>query len=286
MTSTLDDTERCAANRLLWHAPLLWLSAGMAVLALVCIGGLILDQRVLTGAPIWAKPLKFAISVGLYSVTLSWLLGLIGRGRRATRRLGTIAAAFLAIEMIIIVGAVIAGTTSHFNVSSLFAAALWATMAVSIVIVWTATIVVAVMLFRAPLGDRARSLAIRSGLIVAVIRMGLAFLMTGPQGSQITDYQGIIGAHTVGLPDGGPGLPLLGWSTVAGDLRIPHFVGMHAIQVLPLVAVALEILARRVPTLGHVTTRFRILLVTIALFAAATVAVIAVVARGEADVVR
>jgi hypothetical protein len=238
----------------------------MAILALVCIGGLALDHRVLTGAPIWAKPLKFSLSVGLYCVTLSWLLALIGRGRRMVWWLGTIAAVFLLVEMVIIVGAVIAGTTSHFNVSTPFAAGLWATMAVSIVIVWAATIVVAVLLFRAKLGDRARSFAIRSGLIVAVIGMGLAFLMTGPKGDQISNFQGIIGAHTVGIPDGGPGLPLLGWSTVAGDLRIPHFVGMHAMQVLPLVAILIELAARRVSALRSVTTRFRILVVAAVLY--------------------
>jgi hypothetical protein len=234
-----------------WHRPLLWLAAAMAVLALAAAVGLLIDARTVTGAPLWAKPLKFAISVSIYAVTLAWLIGLLPAGNARRRRLawwaGTVATIFLLVEMVIIVGAAAAGLTSHFNVTNGFHAALWAVMATSIVIVWLAAVPLAVLLLRSDLGDPARALAIRAGLLIALLGMALAFLMTGPTAAQLDDYQGMVGAHTVGAADGGPALPLLGWSTVAGDLRIPHFVGMHALQVLPFCALLLETLARWLP---------------------------------------
>lgn len=248
------------------HGPLLALALAMAVLALVSTVGVLLDPRELLGAPVWAKPLKFSLSVLIYAVSLAWLLPLLERGRRLAWWAGTATAVLLGVEMVIIVGTAAAGVRSHFNVSSPLATALWSAMGTSIAGAWVAALLVAALLFRARLGDRGRTLAIRAGLLIALLGMALGFLMTIPTDQQLAGFEGVAGAHTVGATDGGPGLPLVGWSTEAGDLRIPHFVGMHALQVLPLTALLLELAARRVPALRRESTRAGLLRVGAALY--------------------
>jgi hypothetical protein len=253
---------------------LLVLAVAMLILAGVSIVGMLVDSRTLLGQPIWAKPLKFSLSIAIYAVTLSWLIALTrGRLRRVAWWAGVVSTLALVVEMVVIVGAVVAGTTSHFNVSTPLATALWSAMAASIIVVWLATLVVAFVLFRAPLGDRARSLAIRAGAILALVGMALAFLMTSPTAEQLADFRGIAGAHSVGVADGGPGIPVLGWSTVAGDLRIPHFVGMHALQALILSVIVLEWMARRIAVFADVRVRVG-LVVIVTVLAAATTAIV------------
>ena len=100
-------------------------------------------------------------------------------------------------------------------------------------------------------------LALALGSINTAVGMGLAYLMTWPTTAQLANYQGIAGAHAVGVSDGGPGLPFLGWSTVAGDLRVGHFFGLHSIQVAAiLLAISLLLpFAFRIPLIvvGNIT---------------------------------
>ncbi len=238
-----------------WHRPLLVLGILLAALTLVTFIGWLVDDREVLGVNLWEKPLKFAISGTIYAVTWAWIIGHFTRWQRAAWWAGTVIAITLAIELVIITGAAVAGITSHFNVSTPLATTLWSIMAFAITTLWIATFVAAVALWRNPGADPARQAAIRTGVVISLIGMGLAFLMTGPTADQLNDWQGIAGAHTVGSADGGPGLPLLGWSTVAGDLRIPHFIGMHALQALPLLALLLEVGARRVPVLRDALVR-------------------------------
>ena len=238
-----------------WHRPLLVLGAMLAVLTVVTLIGWLVDDREVLGVNLWEKPLKFAISGTIYAVTWAWIIGHFTRWKRAAWWAGTVITVTLAIELVIITGAAVAGITSHFNVSTPLATTLWSIMAAAITTLWIATFVAGVALWRNPGADPARQAAIRTGVAISLLGMGLAFLMTSPTVDQLNDWQGIAGAHTVGSADGGPGLPLLGWSTIAGDLRIPHFIGMHALQALPLLALLLELGARRVPLLRDTLVR-------------------------------
>ncbi|GAA4907963.1 hypothetical protein GCM10023204_11320 [Actinomycetospora succinea] len=260
----------------------------MAALAVVCLVGLVLDPRLLGGQPIWAKPLKFSVSFVLYSATLIWMISLVSvpRTRRWARRAGVVVAAAGTIEMIAIVGQVVRGRASHFNVATTLDTAVWSVMGTTIVILWLATAGVGVILLRERSLAVDTAWAVRLGLFVTLLGMAVAFLMTSPTGAQVAGAQATgamptVGAHAVDVPDGGPGLPLVGWSTTGGDLRIAHFVGLHALQGLPLLVIGLTLLAARVAVLRDARVRARLVGVAGAAWTGLTVLLTGQALRGQ-----
>lgn len=252
-----------------WHAPLAWFAAAMVALVVVSVAAWIVDDRVLTGAPIWAKPAKFAISFAIYAVTMAWLTTLVPGRRRFVWWTGAIIVAASVLEMAAIVTQVARGRQSHFNLATPLDSAIFSAMGGLVSVIYLGTLVVAIAALRAPLRDAALALAVRLGLFIAVGGMSVGILMLRPSAAQSRalaagETPTVVGAHSVGVADGGPGLPFVGWSTTGGDLRVGHFLGMHALQVM--VVLALVLMSARGRRLDD-RTRRRIVAVTAAAYA-------------------
>jgi hypothetical protein len=222
-------------------APLTVTGVLMAAALIPALAGLWLDPQVITGAPAWLKPAKFAVSTAIYTFTLAWMFAYLPDWRRTRRIVGSATAAILVFEVGVIYIQAWRGTTSHFNVSTPLDATLFAAMGLGIVLQVLASITVAVALWRQRFGDAAFGWALRLGMTLSIVGASTGGLMTTPRASQIaearsTHHMAVSGAHTVGAPDGGPGLPGTGWNREHGDIRVAHFVGLHAMQVLPVVA--------------------------------------------------
>ncbi|MFG3013592.1 hypothetical protein ACGFZB_24650 [Streptomyces cinerochromogenes] len=253
----------------------------MMAMAVISAVGLVVDDRVLVGAPIWFKPFKFSVSFVAYCLSLAWMLSLLPRGRRVGWWAGTVVALASLVEMVIITGQVVRGKRSHFNHETPLDEALFNVMAVSVVVLWLGTLAVAVLLLRARIADRASAWAMRCGIVLALAGAAVGFLMTRPAPGQRRGVSKVVGAHSVGVPDGGPSMPLTGWSTTGGDLRIPHFVGMHALQLLPLLVMVTTALAPRFARLTDDRVRLRLVLLGSAAYTAVFALVLWQALRGQ-----
>lgn len=215
-----------------------WLMAPLGLLFAVLM---LADPRVIEGAPAWLKPLKFAVSTAIYSATLAWVLRFLPDWPRLARRAAAVTAWVFVVEVALIALQAARGTTSHFNTSSLVDGVIFSVMGVGIAAQTLAATAVTWALWRQTFADRAMGWALRLGMTLAVAGASVGGVMTQPTAAQLaaareTQQMPRAGAHTVGAPDGGAGLPGTGWSLAHGDLRVPHFVGLHAMQALPLVA--------------------------------------------------
>ncbi|HYF56509.1 MAG TPA: hypothetical protein VEA41_19805 [Salinarimonas sp.] len=222
--------------------------AGLALLALVPAFalGLALDPRTLHDAPIWLKPLKFALSLGVYLLTLAWFMGDLpdavrrGRSAAAIRAIALGAAGF---EMAYIALQAARGLGSHYNVGDPFHAAMYGLMGVG------AVALTAMSPWLGALVARYRPAHLAPALLWSIVLgLVLTFVLGAGSGAVLSAGDG----HWIGgARSDANALPLLGWSRTGGDLRAAHFLGMHAMHVLPAVGL---LAARRLPARAGVMT--------------------------------
>lgn len=201
---------------------LYWLSIVQLALVPALIAGMIFDPRLILGINPWIKPLKFFLSTIVFMSTTAWLLKDLGHPKPA-QLVGWIIAVAMIVENSLIVMQSFRGVRSHFNNSSVFDTFVFFAMG-SFIMIATGVMVYLFIVYWSPgkvLGP-GYLWGIRLGLLIFILACLEAGLMLR------------IHAHTVGAIDGSPGIPLLNWSVKYGDLRIAHFVGLHALQVLPL----------------------------------------------------
>lgn len=189
--------------------------------------GLAFDERMLRGVNVWVKPMKFMLSVALLALTTAWFARDLPAAVRQGRAWSALVWTLLAtggFEVGYITLQAALGQASHYNVGSAFHGLMYTLMGAGALALTATQPWLAWLLWRH--GDRTLAPAWRQAVLLGLV---LTFVLGAGVGMLLGGRQ----------PPDGPGLPVLGWSLVGGDLRVAHFVGIHAGQVLPLLAAAL-----------------------------------------------
>lgn len=205
------------------NALLFWFGLFNLAVAIVCLILMPFEETQILGVNRWLKPFKFYSSVGIMILTMGWLLHYLNNPKRI-KIFSWLMVITMFFENGLIIVQAIRKTTSHFNATSILNGIVFSLMGMLIAIFTITVIFVCISFFRQ------KQFSISTSYVWG-IRLGLLFfIIFSIEGGMMV---GLL-KHTVGGPDGGPGLPLVNWSTQHGDLRIAHFIGIHSLQVLPL----------------------------------------------------
>lgn len=186
-----------------------------------------LDDRVLRGANVWIKPMKFSLSIAVLALTTAWFAGHLPDAQRRGRAMRWIVWLLIgagSFELAYITLQAGLGRGSHYNVGDAFHATMYALMGIGAIVLTATQPMLAWQLYRHP--DPGRPPAYRQAVILGLV---LTFVLGAGVGSVLSGQP---------PPDGLAGVPLFGWSLAGGDLRPAHFVGIHAEQFLPLAGLA------------------------------------------------
>ncbi len=218
--------------------PLFWVGAVMLALSVMVATLGQFDVRQFQGVGVWVKPWKFLVSTGVYLLTLALFMSWLSRAALRTRTANYVV--WVAVTTGVFEVAYVAlkasqGAASHFNISTRLDATMYSLMGVGAVFLISASLALAVLLARR--SDYALSPHAKLAIVLGLI-------MTFVLGSTFGGYMSAQAAgHWVGgvRTDAG-GVPVMNWSRTGGDLRVAHFLGVHAMHFVPAFALLLTIL--------------------------------------------
>lgn len=184
---------------------------------------ILIDPRQLLGINVWIKPSKFALSIAIYTFSLACIMVYV-RNKTVKRIIsyGTVTAMY--IEIILISFQAARGKMSHFNQETLFDILVYVLMGVAITLSTLFAVLLLIVLIKKK--------GVSHPPLLRAVQLGLCIMIIG---SVFGGYMASQMQHTVGAPDGGPGTVYVNWSEDHGDLRTPHFFGLHALQIVPLI---------------------------------------------------
>jgi hypothetical protein len=207
-----------------------WWNATVLFFALTLVFALLafIDERTFNGVSTWVKPLKFSLSISVYFATLTWFAPLLPDGyfeARKGRWMTNLPIVCAGLEIAYIALQSGRGEASHYNNTSLVYSLMYSLMGVGAMLLiavcgWMGTVIA-----RRPRTRDSYTFAVVVGLWMTVV-------LGGGFGAYMASQPG----HWVGgaATDAG-GWWLMKWARDGGDLRVAHFFGMHAMQVLPIV---------------------------------------------------
>ena len=204
---------------------LFWIGILCFAMGVACLPGLAFDDRTLMGVNVWLKPLKFCISTAIYILTVGYMATLYPFSKWKKWSINGITAWTLLIELGIIFYQGARGVFSHYNFNSQFDGLLFAAMGILIGINVVIMVLFVIETIRLKMKTKK---SVQWAILIGWVVVVLGSWVGGQMIAQMS--------HNIGVADGGAGIPFLNWSTIAGDLRVAHFFGIHGIQIIPLFA--------------------------------------------------
>ncbi len=184
------------------------------------------DERTVNEVNVWIKPMKFTFTLWLYSWTFAYILYELPN-KRFAKISSLCIVIFMGLENGLIIMQAARGVASHFNQQTVFDGIIFSVMGLLIMLNTITVIAITYKFLKIAKAD-----VFIWGVCIGLIIMILASIEGGYMASKLT--------HAVNAASNDKGLPFLGWSKTGGDLRIAHFIGIHAFQVFILMGFFLK----------------------------------------------